>query len=142
MKWLAKLTLILLLSSCSAQWHLSKAIKKDPTILEKDTLVVQDTVVVPPVVITDTVTTRQHDTIVVEKDRLKVRIVKRQDTLIIEGQCASDTIVRTIEVPYEKVIYVPQKTTGQKIQSLVFYFGLVLLALYMVRRLIDKVLNG
>lgn len=142
MKWLAKLTLILLLSSCSAQWHLSKAIKKDPTILEKDTLVVQDTVVVPPVVITDTVTTKQHDTIVVEKDRLKVRIVKRQDTLIIEGQCASDTIVRTIEVPYEKVIYVPQKTTGQKIQSLVFYFGLVLLALYMVRRLIDKVLNG
>ena len=142
MKWLAKLTLILLLSSCSAQWHLSKAIKKDPTILEKDTLVVQDTVVVPPVVITDTVTTKQHDTIVVEKDRLKVRIVKRQDTLIIEGQCASDTIVRTIEVPYEKVIYVPQRTLGQKIQSLVFYFGLVLLALYIVRKLIDNVLNG
>ena len=142
MKWLGKLTLILLLSSCSAQWHLTKAIKKDPTILEKDTLVVQDTVVVPPVVITDTVTTRQHDTIVVEKDRLKVRIVKRLDTLIIEGQCASDTIVRTIEVPYEKVIYVPKKTIGQKIQSLVFYFGLVLLALYMVRRLIDNVLNG
>ena len=142
MKWLAKLTLILLLSSCSAQWHLSKAIKKDPTILAKDTLVVQDTVVVPPVVITDTVTTKQHDTIVVEKDRLKVRIVKRQDTLIIEGQCASDTIVRTIEVPYEKVIYVPQRTIGQKIQSLVFYFGLVLLALYMVRKLIDNVLNG
>lgn len=142
MKWLGRLTLILLLSSCSAQWHLTKAIKKDPTILEKDTLVVQDTVVVPPVVITDTVTTRQHDTIVVEKDRLKVRIVKRLDTLIIEGQCASDTIVRTIEVPYEKVIYVPKKTIGQKIQSLVFYFGLVLLALYMVRRLIDNVLNG
>ena len=142
MKWLGRLTLILLLSSCSAQWHLTKAIKKDPTILEKDTLVVQDTVVVPPVVITDTVTTRQHDTIVVEKDRLKVRIVKRLDTLIIEGQCASDMIVRTIEVPYEKVIYVPKKTIGQKIQSLVFYFGLVLLALYMVRRLIDNVLNG
>ena len=142
MKWLGRLTLILLLSSCSAQWHLTKAIKKDPTILEKDTLVVQDTVVVPPVVITNTVTTRQHDTIVVEKDRLKVRIVKRLDTLIIEGQCASDTIVRTIEVPYEKVIYVPKKTIGQKIQSLVFYFGLVLLALYMVRRLIDNVLNG
>jgi len=142
MKWLVKLTLILLLSSCSAQWHLTKAIKKDPTILEKDTLVVQDTVVVPPVVITDTVTTKQHDTIIVEKDRLKVRIVKRQDTLIIEGKCDSDTIVRTIEVPYEKIIYVPKKTTGQKIQSLVFYFALVLLALYMLRRLIDEVLNG
>jgi len=142
MKWLVKLILLSLLTSCSAQWHLSKAIKKDPTILAKDTLVVQDTVVVPPVVITDTVTTKQHDTIVVEKDRLKVRIVKKLDTLIIEGQCASDTIVRTIEIPYEKVIYVPKKTVGQKIQSLVFYFALVLLALYMIRTLMDKVFNG
>ncbi len=141
MKWV-KLIVLSLLTSCSATWHLNQAVKKDPRILERDTLVVKDTVVVPPVVITDTVTTRQHDTIVVEKDRLKVRIVKRLDTLIIEGQCASDTIVRTIEVPYEKVIYVPKKTIGQKIQSLVFYFGLVLLALYMVRRLIDNVLNG
>ena len=143
MKWLGRLTLILLLSSCSAQWHLNKAVKKDPTILVKDTLAVQDTVVVPPVVITDTVTTKQHDTIVVEKDRLKVKIVKRQDTLIIEGQCASDTIVRTIEVPYEKVIYVKQKTLFERIQTLAFYFALVLAGLYIVRRLIDKyLLNG
>ena len=143
MKWLVKLTLVLLLTSCSAQWHLKKAVHKDPTILEKDTLVVQDTVVVPPVVITDTVTTRQHDTIVVQKDRLRVRIVKRLDTLIIEGECASDTIVRTIEVPYEKVIYVQQKTIWQKIQTLAFYIALVFLALAFIRRLIDKYLfNG
>lgn len=141
MRWLGKLTVLLLLTSCSATWHLKIAVKKDPTILEKDTLVVQDTVVVPPVVITDTVTTRQHDTIVVQKDRLRVKIVKRLDTLIIEGQCDSDTIIRTIEVPYEKITYVERRTTGQKIQQLVFYFGLVLLALYMVRRLIDKVFN-
>jgi len=142
MKWLVKLILISLLTSCGAQWHLTKAVRKDPTILEKDPLVVQDTVVVPPVVITDTVTTKQHDTIILEKDRLKVRIVKRLDTLIIEGECASDTIVRTIEVPYEKVIYTPKKTISQKIQSLVFYFVLVLLALYMLRTLMDKVFNG
>lgn len=143
MKWLAKLSLILLLSSCSATWHLNKAIKKDPTILAKDTLVVQDTVVVPPVVITDTVTTRQHDTIIVEKDKLRVRIVKKLDTLIIEGQCASDTIVRTIEVPYEKIVYVEQQTLFQKIQTLAFYFALILGGLYIVRRLIEKyLLNG
>jgi hypothetical protein len=142
MRWAVKLIIVSLLTSCSATWHLSRAIKKDPTILEKDTLVVKDTVVVPPVVITDTVTTRQHDTIVVQKDRLRVRIVKRLDTLIIEGECASDTIVRTIEVPYETITYVERRTIGQKIQGLVFYFGLVLLALYILRRLIDKVFNG
>ena len=142
MKWLVKLTLMLLLTSCSAQWHLKRAVQKDPLILEKDTLVVTDTVVSPPVAITDTVTLKQHDTITVVKDRLKVQLVKVQDTIIIDAVCDSDTIITTIEVPYEKIVYVQQKTLGQKIQSLVFYFGLVLLALYIVRRLIDNVLNG
>lgn len=142
MKWLVRLTLMLLLTSCSAQWHLKRAVQKDPLILEKDTLVVTDTVVSPPVAITDTVTLRQHDTITVVKDRLKVQLVKVQDTIIIDAVCDSDTIITTIEVPYEKIVYVQQKTLGQKIQSLVFYFGLVLLALYIVRRLIDNVLNG
>lgn len=142
MKWLVRLTLMLLLTSCSAQWHLKRAVQKDPLILEKDTLVVTDTVVSPPVAITDTVTLKQHDTITVVKDRLKVQLVKVQDTIIIDAVCDSDTIITTIEVPYEKIVYVQQKTLGQKIQSLVFYFGLVLLALYIVRRLIDNVLNG
>ena len=128
--------------SCSAQWHLKKAVQKDPLILDKDTLVVTDTVVSPPVAITDTVTLKQHDTITVVKDRLKVQLVKVRDTIIIDAVCDSDTIITTIEVPYEKIVYVQQKTLVQKIQSLVFYFGLVLLALYMVRRLIDNVLNG
>lgn len=143
MKWLVKLILVLSLTSCSAQWHLKKAVQKDPTILEKDTLVVTDTVVSPPVAITDTVTLKQHDTITLVKDRLKVEIVKVNDTITINAECASDTIITTIEVPYEKIVYVKEKTLWQKIQSLAFYFALVLLALALVKRLIDKyLLNG
>jgi hypothetical protein len=143
MKWLVKLTLLLLLTNCSATWHLKKAVQKDPTILEKDTLVVTDTVVSPPVAITDTVTLKQHDTITLVKDRLKVEIVKVNDTITINAECASDTIITTIEVPYEKIVYVKEKTLWQKIQSLAFYFALVLLALAFIRRLIDKYLfNG
>jgi hypothetical protein len=143
MKWLVKLTLLLLLTNCSATWHLKKAVQKDPTILEKDTLVVKDTVVVPPVVTTDTVTLRQHDTITIQKDRLKVQLLKVNDTVIINAECASDTIVRTIEVPYEKIVYVKEKTLFERIQTLAFYFALVLLALAFIRRLIDKYLfNG
>ena len=140
MKWLVKLILLSSLTSCSAQWHLKKAVQKDPLILVKDTLVVTDTVVTPPVAITDTVTLKQHDTITLVKDRLKVEIVKVNDTIIINAECASDTIVRTIEVPYEKIIYVEQKTLLQKIQGLAFYFVLGLLALAIIRRLINKYL--
>ena len=140
MKWLGRLILLSSLMSCSAQWHLKKAVQKDPTILKKDTLIVQDTVVTPPVAITDTVTLKQHDTITIQKDRLKVQLVKVNDTITINAECASDTIVRTIEVPYEKVVYVKQKTLLEKIQGLAFYFALVLLALAIVRRLINKYL--
>ena len=140
MKWLVKLTLVLSLTSCSAQWHLKKAVQKDPMILEKDTLVVTDTVVVPRVGITDTVTLKQHDTITIVKDRLKVQLIKVNDTITINAECASDTIVRTIEVPYEKVVYVKQKTLLEKIQGLAFYLALVVLALAIVRRLINKYL--
>jgi len=140
MKWLVKLILVLSLTSCSAQWHLKKAVHKDPTILKKDTLVVTDTLVTPPVAITDTVTLKQHDTITIQKDRLRVQLVKVNDTITINAECASDTIVRTIEVPYEKIIYVEQETLWQKIQGLVFYLGLGLLALIVIKRLTVKYL--
>ncbi len=135
MKWV-KLIVLSLLTSCSATWHLNQAVKKDPRILERDTLVVKDTVVVPPVVITDTVTTRQHDTIIVKKDKLRVRIVKRLDTLIIEGQCDSDTIVRTIEVPYEKVVYVEKENLFEKLQRWALYILCVLIGYKLVLRFI------
>lgn len=128
------------LMSCSAQWHLKRAVRKDPTILQKDTLVVQDTVVTPPVAITDTVTLKQHDTIKLVKDRLKVEIVKVNDTITIDAICDSDTIISIVEVPYDKIIYVEQKTLLQKIQELAFYIGLGLLALIVIKRLTIKYL--
>ena len=118
-----------LLSSCSAQWHLKRAVKKDPSIIQESTVSVKDTVVVPPVVITDTVTTKEHDTIIVEKDRLKVRIVKRLDTLIIDGQCASDTIVRTIEVPVPSIVMKDSDRWYNKVYKFSFYVLLILLLL-------------
>lgn len=131
MKWLGRLSLILLLSSCSAQWHLKKAVSKDPTILERDTLVVTDTVVSPPVAITDTVTLKQHDTITVVKDRLKVQLVKVNDTVIIDAVCDSDTIVTIVEVPYEKVVYVEKATLLDKFKDLILA-GVILLGCFIV----------
>ena len=138
MKWLVKLILLTSLTSCSAQWHLKKAVQKDPTILEKDTLVVTDTVVSPPVAITDTVIMKQHDTITLVKDRLRVNIVKVNDTITIDAICDSDTIISIVEIPYEKIIYVEQESLLQKIQRLALYFLLVFLGFKVIQRLADK----
>ena len=136
MKWLVKLILLSSLMSCSAQWHLKKAVQKDPLILEKDTLVVTDTVVSPPVAITDTVTLKQHDTITVVKDRLKVQLVRVNDTITIDAECASDTIVTTIKVPYEKVVYVEQPSFGDKVKSLLLYLIIIILCIKLIQKYI------
>ena len=138
MKWLVKSILLLSLMSCSAQWHLKKAVQKDPLILAKDTLVVTDTVVVPPVVITDTVTTKQHDTITIVKDRMRVQVVRKLDTLIINAQCGSDTIVRTIEVPYDKIVYVQKETPLQILQRYALYLLMLIIGIKLLQRIADK----
>ena len=125
MKWLVKLILVSSLTSCSAQWHLKKAVRKDPMILQKDTLVVVDTVVSPPVAITDTVTLKQHDTITVVKDRLKVQLVKVNDTITINAVCDSDTIISIVEVPYEKIVYVEKETVFDKFKPALYILLIV-----------------
>ena len=138
MKWLVKLILIMSLTSCSAQWHLKKAVHKDPTILEKDTLVVTDTVVSPPVAITDTVIMRQHDTITLVKDRLRVNIVKVNDTITIDAICDSDTIISIVEVPYDKVVYVEKESLWDKIKNLAINMGLAFLVFKIIMKQFDK----
>ena len=138
MKWPVKLIIMLLLTSCSAQWHLKKAVHKDPTILEKDTLVVTDTVVSPPVAITDTVTLKQHDTITLVKDRLRVKIVKVNDTITIDAICDSDTIISIVEVPYDKVVYVEKESLWDKIKNLAIYMGLAFLVFKIIMKQFDK----
>lgn len=142
-KWLIKTSLLmLLLSSCSAQWHLKTAIKKNPLILEKDTVTVVDTVVTAPVTVRDTVTLNNRDTITITKDKLKIKIVRSFDTIAIDAECASDTIVRTIEVPYEKVVYVQQKTLKQKLQTWALYLVVAFIGFKFVQRAADKFFNA
>ena len=138
MKWLVKLILLSSLMSCSAQWHLKKAVQKDPLILEKDTLVVTDTVVSPPVAITDTVTLKQHDTIIIVKDRLKVQLVKVNDTITINAECASDTIISVVEVPYDKIVYVEKEKPIQIIQRWMAYLLLLIVGIKLLQRFADK----
>jgi hypothetical protein len=138
MKWLVKLTLVLSLTSCSAQWHLKKAVLKDPSVLAKDTLIVNDTVVVQPVAITDTVILKQHDTIKLVKDRLRVEIVKVNDTITIDAICDSDTIVSVVEIPYEKIVYVEKEKPLQIMQRYALYLLLVLIGIKVIQRVADK----
>ncbi len=129
MKWLYLLTISVLLSSCSAKWHLKKAVQKDPTLLKTDTIAIVDTIVTPPVTLTDTVITRTQDTVVVQKDKLKVQVVRSYDTIMVDAVCESDTIVQIVEVPVPSVVMKDSDRWYNKVYKFSFYVLLILLLL-------------
>jgi len=128
MKWLSMVAFALLLSSCSAQWHVRRAIKKDPLILKKDTLTMVDTVVTPPVEVRDTVVLKQVDTLMVFKDKLKVKVFRSFDTIRVDAICDADTIISIIEVPVEKIIYKEKQTPMDMLKKLGLYLLLALVS--------------
>lgn len=129
MKALWGATLALLLTGCSAEWHLRKALKKDPSLLTTKTVTVMDTVVTEPIVVRDTTILKERDTIEIVKDRFRVKIVRSFDTLMIDGGCDADTIYREIKVAVPQVNVRPTKL--QRVQSFTFWglIGLLLIAI-------------
>lgn len=103
------IAIVLCFSSCSAEWHIKRAIKKNPNILKSDTILVNDTVLVPEVRHDTTIISKPIDTILIEKDRLKIKILRHYDTLQVTGGCDADTIIHEIKIPYEKIIFAPKK---------------------------------
>ena len=126
---------ILILSGCSAEWHLSTAVKKNPELLKQTTVIVADTVVTEPIVVRDTVITSQTDTIELIKDKFRVRVIRSFDTLLIDGGCESDTIVRTITVSAPQLV--AGETKLQRVQRFTFW-GLVSLLLIGIAILIIR----
>ena len=127
--------LILILSGCSAEWHLSRAVKKNPDLLKGRVITVLDTIVTEPIAVRDTVALSQTDTIEIVKDRFRVKIMRSYDTLIIDGGCDADTIVRTINVPVPQLVLGESKF--QRVQRYTFW-GLVSLLLIAIALIIIR----
>ena len=94
--------LVILLSGCSANWHLKRAISKDPTILTQGVVIerVVDTIeVITPELRVDTLHRFSRDTVTTYVDKVKIRT--KVDTInrvvYVDVVCPGDTIY----VPYE-----------------------------------------
>lgn len=95
-----------------------------------------DTVVTKPVSVHDTVTLASVDTIEIVKDRFRVKIVRSFDTLMIDGGCDADTIVRTVQVTTKQLI--KGETALQRVQRYTFWslvsLLLIAIAVLIIRR--------
>lgn len=157
-KWkngLLSLLILVILSSCSlekriehrlrrAERKIEKLTIKYPSILKKDTL--HDTIeVYTPLVQYDTsFIDTNRDTIFINKDRLSIKYIRVGDTTFIQGECKSDTIIKTIKVPYEKVVVRKQgiiEQLGKNLKRILligFMLLIVLIALYVIFKLLIK----
>jgi hypothetical protein len=93
--------LMVLLSSCSAQWHLKQACKKDgaickPQVIKLDTIIYTDSVE-----IYETFETEVHDTIIIDTGSVRVEIYRDHDIIRTYIKQRPDTIkiTKTVNVP-------------------------------------------
>jgi hypothetical protein len=94
---------ILLLTSCSATWHLKRAIKKDPSLLlSSDTVLVHDTqFVTKEHVLTDSFFTTCYDTVIVEDSIIYTKVIRRDNVIKVYTKCKSDTVRITTKIPFK-----------------------------------------
>lgn len=127
--WL--ISVVFLLQSCGAKYHLSRAIAKDPTILESVAVKVDTTIITENKALTDTLILKRIDTITLQRNAVRVKIKRIHDTIQVEAECLPDTIriQKVVNVP--QVVYKESDNSIKYILTISFFlFTLALLLKY------------
>jgi hypothetical protein len=121
---------ILLFSSCSAQWHIDRAIKKDPSILRPDTLIKYDTTIIfKDRFLYDTFTTTEYDTVVMQDSFVYTKVIRIKDKIKVYTKCKGDT------VRIKEVITMPARVVVQKdsLSENILLFALLICCIFLFR---------
>jgi hypothetical protein len=102
-----------------------------------DTIIVSDTIQIETISVdTSFNSSVSADTIIVEKDRIKIKYIKTDSVVYLTGECEGDTIFITKEVPVEKII-IKEPTFAEKAKDWT-YFVFAIAALLLVVRIFFK----
>lgn len=107
-----------LLTGCNAVRNALTPVKTNVTLT--------DTVYIPAERIDTVAITLPVDTIVIETERVSARVIRSYDTITVEAECKTDTVVLTREVT------IPAKTVVVRKAPLWFKPFLFLLAFFVV----------
>lgn len=132
---------ILLLSGCSASWHLKRSARHELIAISKGAQIRPDTVYkVVKLRLKETVkdsifVAKPGDTIRIYKDRLKVKYVRLQgDTVFIEGKCDADTIRVEVPVTITKVVSAAKSWMSNWVLFLLIGFAVGVAACLFLRK--------
>jgi hypothetical protein len=136
-------------AGCGATYHKNRAIHHynkakdlDSTFALMDTFKTTVPVVVPEVRVDTLMEFREGDTVYIEKERLKIKIINFPGERIeVEGECETDTIYQEVMVPYEVLVREESYRSLVKrwlgINELIFWvlhIGLILIGILLILR--------
>jgi hypothetical protein len=100
------LILILLLSSCSASWHLQRALIKDPSLFRPRNWVIDTVLMTDSFYSVDTFTLNEVDTFITDTGKVRLTIYRDRNFFKTDIKVKQDTIrlTKTIEMP-PQIIY-------------------------------------
>jgi hypothetical protein len=128
------LILIILLSSCSAEWHLKKAIKKDPEIVSNILIYKYDTLWTNSIRLKDSVSIDFRDSVLITNDTIVIKLKKTANNNIsVDAKVVPYPIYRKV-TQYKTVI----KQKEKKLES--FFWQIVLATIVVLGslRIINK----
>tara|TARA_B110000438_G_scaffold257135_1_gene265042 strand:- start:942 stop:1415 length:474 start_codon:yes stop_codon:yes gene_type:complete len=111
--------------------------KKFPELLQPtDTIRLSDTIRTNNVLVdTSFVFGNVNDTIIIQRDKLIIKYLKKDSIIYLMGECIADTIYLTREIPIEKIVVskpaISKKIKDWLIIGIIFIFGL-----FFIRKLI------
>lgn len=125
---------ILLFASCSANWHLNRAIKKDPSLLKGgDTVLVHDTVITTKErVVYDSFVTTCYDTVTIEDSFVYTQVIRKDNIIKVYTKCKSDTVRIVTKIPFQ----LPPQVVKDKMTDLqtgLWAAGILLFLLIIIR---------
>lgn len=109
----------LILCACSPQHRLQHLLESHPELKAPDTLLVKDTVILPGTSIDTSMSILNlRDTVVISKDNLVLQLKTKHDTLFIQGKCKADTVIKTLNIPVEKIRVIKSDKTASFIAKI------------------------
>jgi hypothetical protein len=100
------LILILFFSSCSASWHLQRALIKDPSLFRPRNWVIDTVLMTDSFHSVDTFTLNEVDTFITDTGKVRLTIYRNRNFFKTDIKIKQDTIrlTKTIELP-PQIIY-------------------------------------
>jgi len=137
--WKLKLLVVvgaLTLTSCGAQYHLKRAIAKDPTIVQKDTVKIDTLIVTEIKTVRDTFVVKGDTSMVFVNKGVKTQIKVVRDTFMVQTTCPPDTIRLEKEILVPKVVY-QEKYSNFDLVKLILVIIIILSLIAFLRKLIN-----